>query len=179
VLAQLAEQAQTGEDLARSDLCVRSRSLVERYFRGVLGSRDDVEDATQHVLARMLNALPSYQTQQVPFEAWLLTIARNHMIDRSRSRVRTEAADPWRIKELQETDEPRSGPARSEQEDSIMTLIAPLPRDQQRVIVLIYVHDLTNAQVGEILGKPTPSVRQLHKRARDILREIIEAQSGG
>ena len=75
------------------------------------------------------------------------------------------------------TTEPKS--SAGEQRDALRTLIAPLSADQQRVCVLIYMHDLTPALVGAVLGRTESWVRQTHKRARDSLREIIDAQPGG
>jgi DNA-directed RNA polymerase specialized sigma24 family protein len=45
------------------------------------------------------------------------------------------------------------------------------------VVRLIYVHDLTPAQAGLVLGRSADDIRHLHKRARDRLREIVISQS--
>jgi RNA polymerase sigma factor (sigma-70 family) len=70
-------------------------------------------------------------------------------------------------------------PQPAEQRDSLDTQLAPLPTVQQRVIRLLYLHDLSRAQAAAVLGLTPDHVRHLHKRARDMLREIVVLQSNG
>ncbi len=159
-------------------LCVHCLALLDRYFGKHLRNRHDAEDAAQHVLLKVLEVLPEYRPT-APFQTWLFTIARNHLIDRTRVQDRAEATDPEALRAMQETEVAIEAPALATQARMIRTLIAPLPKEQQRVLLLKYAHDLSPAQIATILGRTETSVRQLHKRARDALHEIIQAQSRG
>lgn len=176
----LARRAQRGDSSASAALCAECAPWVQRYFRRVLGHGHEAEEATQHVMVQLLGALPAYREQGTPFRAFVFRLAHNHGQDRHAARARTRSTDPWELAQMRETsDTTAAGAATADQRDSLSTLIAPLPPVQQQVIRLIYQHDLTPAQVGRVLGCTAASVRQLHKRARDALREIVLMQSRG
>jgi RNA polymerase sigma factor (sigma-70 family) len=174
---ELAERAQTGDQRARAELCARYLHPLKNYFLTARCAPLDAEDATQHVLMRMLEALPSYVHTSTPFEVWLFTIARNHLVDRGRRTAPADAHDPAALTRLQEGRSAAETAPTREQPDSIRALIAPLTVEQQRVLLLIYLHDFKPSEVAHTLSRTEASVRQLHKRARDTLRAIVLAQS--
>jgi RNA polymerase sigma-70 factor (ECF subfamily) len=152
---------------------------VQRYLRRVLGSSDEAEEATQQVMVQLLGALPSYRQEGVPFRSFVYRLAHNHAQDRQAARVRLRVADPSEMTRMRDSDDSAAAPDSSvEARDALTTLIAPLPALQQQVLRLIYQHDLTPRQVGTVLDCSSACVRQLHKRARDSLREIVEIQTG-
>jgi RNA polymerase sigma-70 factor (ECF subfamily) len=176
----LAGRAHRGDRAAASELCAAFTPAVQRYFRRVLGSPDEAEEATQHVMVQLLGALPGYRERGAPFRAFVFRIAHNHGQDRQAGRARVQPSDPSELARMKEcVDVSAAGAASAEARDSLTTLIAPLPELQQQVIRLIYQHDLTPSQVGRVLGCSPACVRQVHKRARDALREIVDIQSNG
>lgn len=179
-LDDLARRAQAGDPAAATELCSRCGPLLQRYFRRAFGNSDDAEDASQHVMVQLLGALPRYRHQGTPFRAFVFRLARNHAIDRGAVRGRSTALPVDDLDRLQDSAGESPEPGRgSEQRESLDYLLAPLPEIQQRVIRLIYQHDLTPNQTAAVLGHTPASVRQLHKRARDTLRELVLMQSGG
>jgi RNA polymerase sigma-70 factor (ECF subfamily) len=179
-LDMLARRAQRGDRTAAAELCCMCVPWVERYFRRVLGDEYEAEEATQHVMVQVLGALPRYREQGTPFRAFVFRLAHNHGQDRHAAHARLRSTDPSELALMRETpDMAAAGATSADQRDSLSTLIAPLPPAQQRVIRLIYQHDLTPDQVGRVLGCTAASVRQLHKRARDALREVVDMQSRG
>jgi RNA polymerase sigma-70 factor (ECF subfamily) len=174
----LARRASAGDKAAAARLCAAFAPSISRYFRRTLGNAQEAEEATQQVMVNLLAALPRYRDEGTPFRAFVFRLAHNHTVDRLTRRGRLRAMDPQDIARIQEaTDRAPAAPSRAEQRDSLETLIAPLPTAQQQVIRLIYQHDLTPAQAGVVLGRSATCVRQLHKRARDALREIVLMQS--
>jgi RNA polymerase sigma-70 factor (ECF subfamily) len=176
----LAHRAQSGDSAAAAELCAICTPWVRRYFRRVLWNGDEAEEATQHVMVQLLGALPSYREQGTPFRAFVFRLAHNHGQDRHAGRARVRSTDPSELDRARDMADLRPTCAdAAEQRDSLSTLIAPLPPIQQQVIRLIYQHDFTPAQVGVVLGRTAACVRQLHKRARDELRDIVLMQSRG
>lgn len=176
----IAHRACAGDREATADLCAVCAPWVQRYFRRVLGNADEAEEATQHVMVQLLGALPGYRQQGTPFRAFVFRLAHNHGQDRRAGHARLRFTDPYELDRTRETpDLSASGAGSADQRDSLSTLLAPLPAVQQRVVRLLYQHDLTPEQVGRVLGCTAACVRQLHKRARDALREIVALQSNG
>jgi RNA polymerase sigma-70 factor (ECF subfamily) len=176
----LAHRAHEGDRSAAAELCAVCAPWVQRYFRRVLRNRDEAEEATQHVMVQLLGALPGYREQGTPFRAFVFRLAHNHGQDRHAGHARLRFTDPCELDRTRDAADPWArGAASADQRDSLTTLIATLPPVQQQVVRLIYQHDLTPAQVGHVLGCTAACVRQLHKRARDALREIVAMQSNG
>jgi RNA polymerase sigma-70 factor, ECF subfamily len=176
----LAARARAGDKAATTELCAACAPPIRRYFSRALGGPEEAEEATQQVMVNMLGALPRYRGRGSHFRAFVFRIAHNHGLDRIAGRSRLQATDPGEVTRLREATEGYvAEPSQSEEREALDVLLAPLPTAQQQVIRLLYQHDLTPAQVGIVLGRSTDCVRQLHKRARDALQEIVMMQSNG
>src|SRR5512147_2833278 len=81
---ELITQAQCGEVNAIGRLYDRHHESIFRYLWIRLDDRQLAEDLTGDVFMRMLDALPRYQWQGLPFRAWLYRIAHNLLVDYSR-----------------------------------------------------------------------------------------------
>jgi RNA polymerase sigma-70 factor (ECF subfamily) len=175
-LDSVARHARAGDDAAAAGLCAEVIPAVRHYFRRALGD-DEADDATQHVMLQLLASLPGYHEQGTPFRAYVFRVAHNHALDRRAARAQATSTAPFELDRLREAEDgpPPSEPG--ERRDSFDALVSLLPASQQRVVRLIYLHDLTSAQAGLVLGRSTGDVRQLHKRARDRLREFVINQS--
>src|ERR687888_147601 len=66
------------------------RGLVARakggdaYVLRIVVNRDDADDVTQQIFAKLLTELGRYQPREAPFRAWVLRVARNVAIDHLR-----------------------------------------------------------------------------------------------
>jgi RNA polymerase sigma-70 factor (ECF subfamily) len=175
-LDAIARRARAGEVAAAATLCAECMPAVRHYFRRALGD-DQADDATQHVMLQLLASLPSYQEQGTPFRAFVFRIAHNHALDCHATQARTVTTEPLELDRLREAEECPGAFGPGERRDSFEELVSLLPASQRRVVRLIYVHDLTPAQAGLVLGRSADDIRHLHKRARDRLREIVISQS--
>jgi RNA polymerase sigma-70 factor (ECF subfamily) len=176
-LDALAARAQRGDADAVTRLCRECEAQVRPYLERVLRRvDDDSEDATQQVLVRVLEALPRFRAQGSAFRAWLFSIAHNVAADCRRAAARRpRATDPRSLVAACDSAAERA-PVQAGA-GALGELIAPLPRRQREVLTLIYANDWTHEQVGAALGSSPVAVRQLHKRARDVLRPIIGGDS--
>jgi RNA polymerase sigma-70 factor (ECF subfamily) len=174
MLDRLAHRAQQGDSRARAHLCSELAPLLERYLASGLRRRHDVEDARQQVLLRMLQALPRYRANGTPVRYWVIRIAQNYLRDCARSHGACTSHEPASLSDELELRQVRDVPSTpGEQRDSFHELIAPLKPEQQRVLVLLFVYDLTPEQAGMVLARTAASVRQLRKRGLDALRALV------
>jgi RNA polymerase sigma-70 factor (ECF subfamily) len=176
-LDAIARRARAGEDVAAASLCAELTAAVRAYFHRALGNDDEVDDATQHVMLQLVANLPTYDDRGTPFRAFVFRVAHNHALDRRAARMRIVATEPSELDRLREAEESPAAPEAGERRDSFDALVSLLPPTQQRVVRLIYLHDLTPAQAGLVLGRSAEDVRQLHSRARARLRQIVMADS--
>lgn len=147
--------------------------------------RDDVEEIVAETFAR---AFAAWRTGHGPAGRplpWLLVIARRIATDRWR-RQRLIAWLPlpaglrppaFRARELSGASEPAIADRANQITEFWMWLDAlsqALPRRQRDVLFLRYQKDLTDAEIGEVLGLSASGVRTLASRALSALRKHPE-----
>jgi len=167
----LARAAQ-GDTEALGVLYDRYVSRIYNYIYYRTGNQHDAEDLTSRVFTRAIKHIPHYEDRGVPFSAWLYRIAHNLVANWHRDNSRRQ------IVELDETyhipgqqDQPESAVVRSEEEDLLLEMVARLPEDRQQLLILKFVDHLSNAEIGEIMGRTEGAIKSLYHRTLMSLRE--------
>jgi RNA polymerase sigma-70 factor (ECF subfamily) len=145
---------------------------VYRYAYRRVGTHHDAEDVTAQTFQQALAALPKYEWRGLPFGAWLFRIAANVINRRGRTGNREIAVEDVSVFSFQEAldDDPMDRVTRDELAEELNELIATLPADQQRVLVLKFSHGLKNREIGDLMGRSEGAVKQLVHRALVNLR---------
>jgi len=158
--------------------------LIEEYHPGVfrltlsiLNDPGDASDATQDTFIAALRALSSYQEMST-FKAWLYRIALN--ISRSRLRKR-EALERLQstlnsIFEVQsrQTSTPEDAVINNEDDATLWKALGKLGEKHRVPIVLRYYHDLSIAEIAEIMEMKEGTVHSRLSIGRDRLRSLLE-----
>jgi RNA polymerase sigma factor (sigma-70 family) len=159
------------------DLYVRHHRDVLRYAAFLVRDPDDGADVTAETFARAFDA---WRAGRIPADRslpWLLLVARRIVIDRSRRRKLLRWV-PFHVAETErETDAKSDGLARRDFWLWMDRLAAALPDRQREVVYLRYRRDLTDEEIGQILGLSPSGVRSLAARAIRRLREHPELLS--
>ena len=174
--ARLIQRAQQGDRQAQGELYERHVDPIYRYVRTRV--RDDAvaEDLTAEVFIKALEGLSEYEARGYPFQAWLYRIARARTVDYWRRQERrrevaleetlpTEGSHPEELVEMQD------------QWGRAMELVAQLTDDQQDVLILRFIGELTLSEVAAALGKSTGSVKSLQHRALSSLARLLDEQT--
>ena len=136
---------------------LRPRMMSVAYR--MLGSVADAEDAVQDAFVR-------YQTAggvSCP-EGFLIRTTTRLCIDRLRARRRREYVGPW-VPEPVETSGRESALADSLTQ-AFLLLLERLTPDERAAFLLRTVFDYEYAEIGEVVGRPGATVRQIVSRAR-------------
>lgn len=167
------EQARTHPE-AFAGLYDRYGERIYRHCYHRLGNHPDAEDLTAQVFRRALEGLPAYDWRGIPFGAWLFRIAHNLLIDRYRSErtaVSLETLSENGV-DLPERDAPAPDARLAQIEEGAVAwaAVARLPMLQRRAVVLRFGRDLSNAEVGKLIGRSEAATKQLIYRAMRSLR---------
>ncbi len=151
---------------------------VERIFNYVYyrtGNTHDAEDLTARVFQRAMNHIQKYTDRGVPFSAWLYRIAHNLVANwhRDRSRKQEIPLDDLPILPAK-GDHPERNLVRSQEQDSLLRMIRKLPAERQNLLILKFVEDLSNAEIGAIMGRSEGAVKSLYHRTLLALRDQLE-----
>jgi RNA polymerase sigma-70 factor (ECF subfamily) len=157
--------------------------LYERYVGRIYtyiyyrtGNSDDAEDLTARVFYRAMRHIGNYRHRGLPFSAWLYRIAHNlvanwHRDNSRRKEVPLDEAMVGRtIGEYPEIEL-----VQSEERDKLLRVIRLLPADRQQLLILKFVEHLSNAEIGQIMGRSEGAVKSLYHRTLLNLRDEYES----
>lgn len=157
---------------------------VWAYIARRIADRATAEDLTSQVFQDALANLRRFEWRGVPFSAWLLKIAANHINDHWAK----QASRPDRPSAAigasghQETGQPSPEPGGDDSIDryvAVFQLVDRLPDIQRYVIELRFVQQKSIRETAEALDRSEGAVKQLQQRAIEALREAWYAQPEG
>jgi len=159
--------------------------LYERYIDRIFnyvyyrtGNLHDAEDLTARVFQRAMNHIHNYTDRGVPFSAWLYRIAHNLVANWHRDRSRKQEIPLNDAPVLpSKGDHPEKNLVRSQEEDSLLKLIRRLPPERQSLLILKFVENMSNAEIGEIMGRSEGAVKSLYHRTLLALRDQLGDQN--
>ena len=155
-IATFAIKAKT-DPVAFSRLYDHYVQPVYRYIYSLVGSTHEAEDITSQTFMAAYEALGRYR-ERGQFSAWLFQIARSKMNDhfrRSRREVGLEAAG-----EILEREDALGALIRAEELSRIRFLVNHLNEEEQELIRLRYVADLSFGEMAELLGAREDAVKK-------------------
>jgi RNA polymerase sigma factor (sigma-70 family) len=159
-----------GDQAAAEQLAWRACRLALRTAAAVLGSREDAADVAQDVAVDVLRSLDRLREPRA-FDAWVHRIAvRRTMQAARRRRAATVAELPLGL--VGEADQPAAEDPTVglESRRALATSLAELPPRQRVALALRYVHDLSEAQIAEVLECRPGTAASLLSRGRAALR---------
>jgi len=170
--SRLAERFRDGDDSAFATLYQRHQARVFAVCLGVLGSREDAQDAVQEAFASAANQLRRRAPDEL--RPWLWRVARNAAIDVARSRPARAGAGTTDT--MEELPSPAPGPAHeAEGRSDLRELVgdlADLPENQRSALVMRELGGHSYDEIGGTLGVDEDAVRGLVSRARLSLRSV-------
>lgn len=170
-LVQLAQ----GDKDAFGVLYERYVDRIYNYIYYRTGSVYDAEDLTERVFYRALCHVGNYRDRGLPFSAWLYRIAHNLVANwhRDNSR-RKEVSLEDTLFGVSSGDHPEHELLRLEEHENLMRAIRRLPEDRQQLIILKFVDHLSNAEIGQIMGRTEGAIKSLYHRTLLSIRDEFE-----
>ncbi len=155
--------------------------LYERHVRRIYnyiyyrtGDHHDAEDLTARVFQRALLHVGNFEDKGVPFSAWLYRIAHNLVANWHRDRSRRPEVpleDHLHLRAASVHPEVRA--IEQEERELLLRAVRRLPPERQQLLILKFVDRLSNAEIGEIMGRTEGAVKSLYHRTLIALREEI------
>jgi len=169
-LSELVAAAQA-DPAAFGPLYDRYLQPVYRYLYSRLGNAHEAEDVASQTFIAAYEALPRYR-EQGQFAAWLFRIARSKMNDhfrRNRFEVGLDAAERAvaGYDALGEV-------IHDEELDRLQSLIKKLNPEEQDLIRLRYVADLSFSEMADLIGKREDAVKKSIYRLLERLKGQME-----
>jgi len=176
--ADVLARASHGDPDAFGELYERYIDRIFNYVYYRTGNTHDAEDLTARVFQRAMNHIQNYTDRGVPFSAWLYRIAHNLVANWHRDRSRRQEIPINDIPVLPaKGDHPETKLVRTEEQDALLRFIRKLPPERQNLLILKFVENLSNAEIGQIMGRSEGAIKSLYHRTLLALRDQIGDQS--
>jgi RNA polymerase sigma factor (sigma-70 family) len=186
-------QALDGNPRALERVLVAAQPLVFNLALRMLGRREDALDATQEILLRVATHLSDYRGDS-RFSTWVYRIAVNALLDERRAGARRRAERSFTDLGI----DLEAGIDRAEALPAPVDAVTPehrvavvelalvctqgmlmaLPDAQRLAYILDEVMDLEGPEAAQIAGVSPAAFRQQLARARQALRDFVDAHCG-
>jgi RNA polymerase sigma-70 factor (ECF subfamily) len=155
--------------------------LYERYVEQIYSyiyyrtnDRQEAEDLTSRTFHRALRYLPRYELRGAPFSSWLYRIAHNLVANWYRDRSQRQMIPLDELALHSDSYLPR-WEAEDEEQEALLAAIRRLPADRQELLILKLSQGLSNAEIGQIMGRSEGAIKQLYYRTLRALRRELES----
>ncbi len=164
--------AARGDHEAFGVLYERYVSRIYSYIYYRTGNQHDAEDLTARVFFRALRHVENYKDRGLPLSAWLYRIAHNLVANWHRDNSRRKEVPLDEIILVRHGGEhPEVVLIENEEKESLLRIIRHLPSDRQQLIILKFVEHLSNAEIGQVMGRSEGAVKSLYHRTLLSLRD--------
>lgn len=148
------------------------KDKVFRLSKRLLVSREEAEDATQEVIAKLWNKKQNLKNYN-SIEALTMTLTKNYCLDR----LKSKQASNLQLVHSNYTSREAGLDKTTEDRDRlnwVEKIINQLPETQKMVVQLREIEELEFEEIAKIIETTPENVRVILSRARKTLREEIE-----
>jgi len=166
--------AQRGDRAAFARLVQAYQGPVYNLCYRMLGNAAEAEDATQETFLRVYTKLNTY-SQDHKLSSWMLSIASHYCIDRlRRRRGETLSLDEEPVAAILPAHEagPEESALTAEAREAVQAAVNRLDPAYRVPLILRYWHDLSYAEIADVMGLTVQAVKSRLHRAR---LQMIEA----
>ena len=161
--------------------------LVNTYSKRIFnmsyqftGSIEEAEDLTQDIFFKLYSSLHKYDFEK-NFSAWLITIAKNFLIDRYRKtkwekKTRDDFNEHYLISDTFESPEERV--VKKESRQTLWESLSTLSTEIRMVVILRDIQGKNYHEIAEIMDLPLGTVKSRVNRGRLQLAKILKEKKG-
>lgn len=143
--------------------------MLRTFARSLTGSAEQANDMVQECVAKALANRDKFKPG-TNFEAWLVTILRNHFYSVCRKK-RREVEDADGVHAAKQSVKPAQSDHLEMQD--FLNALQLLPDDQREALILVGAGGFSYQEVAEIVGAQVGTVKSRVSRARTRLNELM------
>lgn len=172
---ELIRLAQAGDTAAFGRLYDRYAAMIYRYTYSKTTSHAVAEDLTSETFLRAFRAIARRPRDTLNFAAWVVTIARNVVIDHHRSgwnrlAVVTDQLEP----QIDESAGPEQSALTALTDATLRSALGQLPEDHRECLILRFYTGLSVSETAAAMRRTEGAIKQLQWRATNRLRRLVK-----
>jgi RNA polymerase sigma-70 factor (ECF subfamily) len=149
-----------------------SAALHGVIFR-IVNDKETAEDVLQESFVKIWNNIESYDATKGRLFTWLLNVARNTAIDKTRSKNYRDAGQVQSIEDFVYSIERRYNTTTNIDHIGLKKVVEQLKPEHRTLIELLYFGGYTQTEAAQALGIPLGTVKTRVKIAINQLRELL------
>lgn len=169
----LVEETQKGNTKAFGELYDIYFEQIHKYIYYKV-SQHQVDDLVCTVFIKAWTKIKKYKKSSCPFSSWLFRIAHNTIIDHYRTHKEFYELEE-KISD-EETFNPQVLTEKKLNSERVHRALKKLNKNHQEIILLKFMNELSNKEIGKMMQMNESNVRTLQFRALKKLKEIMEEQ---
>lgn len=150
-----------------------SAALYGVIFR-IVNDKETAEDILQETFVKIWNNSAGYDSSRGRLYTWMLNIARNNAIDKTRSKNFKSEGQVRNIEDFVYSVEKQHNESIPTDHIGLKKLVEGLKPEQRQLIDLLYFNGYTQTEVADEFGIPLGTVKTRVKAAITRLRELMK-----
>ena len=176
----LVQRARQGEQEAFAQLYENHFDKIFRYVVLKIRNQAEAEDMTQQVFIKAYESIGSYQSQGVPFTAWLFRIAHNQMVDYVRKQSKKQTVPLDESLQIKDDSDVEHEVEEKIEMEKVVLATAKLTKAQREVISLRFAGGLSITEAAKTMRKSEGAIKALQHSAILALRKtLVGGVNGG
>jgi RNA polymerase sigma-70 factor (ECF subfamily) len=176
-MKDVVERARSGDADAFAHLYTEYFTPLYRYVYFRVTDKSYADDLTQEIFLKAYASFGKYVPATDSPLPYFYTIARNLVTDHYRKK-KPVVLQEEQMREIPDTSDSIEHELANEElqvavQAKIQMHLQKLPQLQQDALVLRFINERTNAEIGKIMGKSEVAVRQLQSRGIRSLRKRL------
>ena len=172
---KLIRNCQKGEKGAFQELIAEYRPFVFKFLIKLSGDEQVAEDLTQDTFIKVIRNIDKYDLyKNARFSTYIITVAKNCYIDGLKKESRHKTGFIDENIEFEDRVNIEDSVIAKLDAQSIMNKMEELTLEQQTVIKLKYIEDLTLKEIGEMLKLEPKTVKSRIHNGIAKLRQLME-----
>ncbi len=171
--AELVQKTLEGDRSAFVELVKEHRGVVFAIARQHTRYGSQIEDAAQEAFLRAYRDLRKLRRPAL-FGKWLYGVALNVAREQARA---VKPSVP--LESIPEPAAEKTDPGEEQKKERLVAMVADLPDKYRVPLTMHYAGKLKYEEIGQSLGIVVSTARSLVHRARAMLRERLEKETGG
>jgi RNA polymerase sigma-70 factor (ECF subfamily) len=147
---------------------------VYGFFAYRTGSRADAEDLTQQTFERAWRSWSRFDPGRARVSTWLISIARNVLIDHYRAHAPKGGEIPLDGVEPEALPTVNGGDPDLGLAPELAHALSSLADREREILALRYGADLRSPEIAHLMGLSVSNVQQITSRTLRHLREVLE-----
>lgn len=170
----LLDRIAAGDKTAMHVLYGRHNVRVYRFILRMVSDASTAEDLVSQVFLDVWRTAGQFERRS-QVSTWMLAIARFKALTALRSRKRHEDADQDEVLQIaDQADTPEASMDRKQTGDTLRKAINQLSPAHREIIDLVYYHEKSVEEVGQIIGIPQATVKTRMFYARKHLAQLLK-----